>query len=496
MLVPNTFNLFSVSMGNTKSLYQVTPDPGDNKYAKQYDENDCPFPFSLCVPSHLNYQEIVDSNFEMKDYSLEEAKVRYFGTRELPSDHYEALIKCRMAFEHPVSRTVFAEYCAEHAAGSLMKFWIEVHALVVLKNCGSNSKKLESKVLQLFMRLAPGDRDSIVSDTAKATLSLEEFEHRCLMVLFHKVYLNFKKTKEYAQMQSKLRSTYNSEQAEKFEYFGKISEGGYASLVHAKCKTSGIHYALKIQTKGAVIQRNRKRLQNVTAEMQFAACCDHPFIIGLKYAFHVPTLVIMAFPLCIFGDLANILQLSPNGRIELKNVKIYAAEIVSALIYLHSFGIIYRDLKPGNVLVDGTGHILLTDFGAAVDASGAIESVWGPNQLPWDVTVHGNDSASAGDGKDPALPMCSPSTSVRGSRSRSSLSRTKSKMSRAKSIIGTTPYMAPEMLLKCASGRFKTLVYTKAVDYWSLGVTIYVMLYGTLPFRQVIRAVIGIIQYI
>ena len=475
-------------MGNSKSK-QVVP---ESNYERNFEENNCFFPFSICFPANLKYQEIIDNNFEMKDYTLEEAKLKYFGARELPLGEYEALIKCRMVLEHPISRAAFTEYCIKLSAGGLMKFWVEIHALVVLANYGGNANKLKNKALPLFMRLSSSDRSAIAPDTATASLTLEEFEYRCLTVLFHRVYLIFKQTKKYALMQSNLRSTYNQEQAENFRYFAKISEGGYASLVHAQCKSSGIHYALKVQTKGSVIKRNRKRLHSVNAEMQFAACCDHPFIIALKYAFHTPTLVVMAFPLCVFGDLANILQCCPKGRMELSSVKIYAAEIVSALIYLHSFGIIYRDLKPGNVLVDGAGHILLTDFGAAVDATGNVESTWGPNHTPWNVTVQGIDSATRGSGNTEdatnigvanmgVVPLGIP---VSGSRSRErSLSRTRSRRSRAKSIIGTTPYMAPEMLLKCASGEFKTLIYTKEVDYWSLGVTIYVMLYGTLPFR-------------
>ena len=51
-------------------------------------------------------------------------------------------------------------------------------------------------------------------------------------------------------------------------------------------------------------------------------------------------------------------------------VHFYSAEIVSALVYLHGMGIIYRDLKPGNVLLHEDGHIRLSDLGTAVDVTG------------------------------------------------------------------------------------------------------------------------------
>lgn len=52
-----------------------------------------------------------------------------------------------------------------------------------------------------------------------------------------------------------------------------------------------------------------------------------------------------------------------NGTISLNDAKLYVAEIGLALSYLHSVGIVYRDLKPENVLFDIDGHIKLTDFG-------------------------------------------------------------------------------------------------------------------------------------
>lgn len=52
-----------------------------------------------------------------------------------------------------------------------------------------------------------------------------------------------------------------------------------------------------------------------------------------------------------------------EGRFSENKAKFYAAEIIVAVEYLHLNGIIYRDLKPENVLLDSTGHVILTDFG-------------------------------------------------------------------------------------------------------------------------------------
>lgn len=61
------------------------------------------------------------------------------------------------------------------------------------------------------------------------------------------------------------------------------------------------------------------------------------------------------------GDLFFHLRKQNNFTID--QAKFYAAELVIALDYMHKFGVIYRDLKPENVVIDGEGHIKIIDFG-------------------------------------------------------------------------------------------------------------------------------------
>ncbi len=70
------------------------------------------------------------------------------------------------------------------------------------------------------------------------------------------------------------------------------------------------------------------------------------------------------------GDLQKALLNSPTGFLAEHRVKFYAAEIVSALSYLHQLGLLYRDLKPGNILLGEDGHVQLVDLGGAANVYG------------------------------------------------------------------------------------------------------------------------------
>ena len=72
----------------------------------------------------------------------------------------------------------------------------------------------------------------------------------------------------------------------------------------------------------------------------------------------------MVMPLSACGDLSRALRLCPKGRMDFKRVQFYMAEITSALCYLHDNNLIYRDLKPGNILLNADGHVMLADFGS------------------------------------------------------------------------------------------------------------------------------------
>ena len=90
---------------------------------------------------------------------------------------------------------------------------------------------------------------------------------------------------------------------------------------------------------------------------------NHPFIISLLWSSKDAENLYLLFPFICGGELFTYLRRAP--RFSESQTLFYAAEIVSALCYLHSLSIAYRDLKPENILLDKDGHVVITDFGFA-----------------------------------------------------------------------------------------------------------------------------------
>jgi serine/threonine protein kinase len=97
------------------------------------------------------------------------------------------------------------------------------------------------------------------------------------------------------------------------------------------------------------------------AEREILEKINHPFIVKLHFAFQTPSKLYFVMDFLNGGEL--FYHLKREGRFTESRTVFYSAEILLALDCLHKNGIIYRDLKPENVLLDSDGHIKLTDFG-------------------------------------------------------------------------------------------------------------------------------------
>jgi len=126
-------------------------------------------------------------------------------------------------------------------------------------------------------------------------------------------------------------------------------------------KSSGNIYAMKVLNKDQVVAN--KMVHHTQAEKDIMGSIDHPFICKLYHAFQTKKHLVLVLDFLCGGEL--FFHLQRCKRFPEARARFYAAEIASALDYIHSKNIIYRDLKPENLVLSREGHVTLTDFGLA-----------------------------------------------------------------------------------------------------------------------------------
>lgn len=136
---------------------------------------------------------------------------------------------------------------------------------------------------------------------------------------------------------------------------------GRVRVVKVKGNADRTPFALKIMKKSEVIRL--KQVEHVKAEKIILAMIDHPFIVNLLTTFQDEKRLCMLLEYVNGGELFSYLR--KEGRLPNDHAKFYAGEIILAFAYLHTLHIVYRDLKPENLLIDGEGHMKITDFGFA-----------------------------------------------------------------------------------------------------------------------------------
>lgn len=202
-----------------------------------------------------------------------------------------------------------------------------------------------------------------------------------------------------------------------FEILRLIGKGTFGQVYQVRKKDTKRIYAMKVLSKRAIVQK--KEIAHTIGERNIlvrTTVAKSSFIVGLKFSFQTPTDLYLVTDYMSGGELFWHLQ--KEGRFKEDRAKFYIAELILALENLHDNDIVYRDLKPENVLLDANGHVALCDFG---------------------------------------------------------LSKANPAGGRTNTFCGTTEYLAPEVLLDDQG-------YTKMVDFWSLGVLVFEMCCGWSPF--------------
>ncbi|CAI9783474.1 unnamed protein product [Fraxinus pennsylvanica] len=230
-------------------------------------------------------------------------------------------------------------------------------------------------------------------------------------------------------------------------------------------------YAMKVVDNEVLALK--KKTQRAEIERKILRLLDHPFLPTLYAEFEASRFSCVVMEYCSGGDLHSLRHKQPHKRFSLTSARFYAAEVLVALEYLHLLGIVYRDLKPENVLVKSDGHIMLTDFDLSL-CSDAIPAVESP-----DFSSDPLSSPKADYSSRKLSPFSCISNRLFRSKKIQTLSGNRLFVAepvsaRSCSFVGTHEYVAPEV----ASGRS----HGNSVDWWALGIFIYEMIYGRTPF--------------
>nr|XP_043628196.1 serine/threonine-protein kinase D6PKL2 [Erigeron canadensis] len=270
--------------------------------------------------------------------------------------------------------------------------------------------------------------------------------------------------------------------------------GDIGSVYQSELSGTRCYFAMKVMDKTSLA--SRKKLSRAQTERDILQLLDHPFLPTLYTHFETDRFTCLVMEYCPGGDLHTLRQRQPGKHFSEYAARFYAAEVLLAIEYLHMLGVVYRDLKPENVLVRDDGHIMLSDFDLSLRCA-VSPTLVKSSSLNSDPSKRGPSSAFC------VQPACIEPTSIciqpacflprffpqKNKKKRTPKPRSdptplfgqlpelvaEPTAARSMSFVGTHEYLAPEIIKGEGHG--------SAVDWWTFGIFLHELLYGRTPFK-------------
>uniref|UniRef100_A0A8C2YWZ6 non-specific serine/threonine protein kinase n=1 Tax=Cyclopterus lumpus TaxID=8103 RepID=A0A8C2YWZ6_CYCLU len=151
---------------------------------------------------------------------------------------------------------------------------------------------------------------------------------------------------------------------ENFELLKVLGTGAYGKVFLVRKNTGhdvGQLYAMKVLKKAAIVQKAKTTEHTRTERQVLEHIRQSPFLVTLHYAFQTQSKLHLILDYVSGGEMFT--HLYQRDHFPEEAAQIYIGEIILALEHLHKLGIVYRDIKLENILLDSEGHVVLTDFG-------------------------------------------------------------------------------------------------------------------------------------
>ncbi|GFS38010.1 putative protein kinase C delta type homolog [Nephila pilipes] len=261
-----------------------------------------------------------------------------------------------------------------------------------------------------------------------------------------------------------------------FVFLKLLGKGSYGKVLLAELKDHNMYFAIKCLKKDVVLEDDD--VESTMIERRVLALgTQHPYMCKLYCTFQTKSYLFFVMEYLNGGDL--MFHIQEGRQFDIKRAMFYGAEIVSALKFLHKRGIVYRDIKLDNVLLDKDGHIRLVDFGMCQCRVYHEESMPSnfcgtPTYIAPEITVLSNFSLNLHAFRDIKLDNILFDEEGHVHLVDFGMCKTGMLDNKTSTFCGTPDYIAPEIIL----GQ----TYNQSVDWWSFGVLLFEMLAGRSPF--------------